>query len=443
MPQSILQDPLLLTRLKWSEIVDVLCLEVLGETRRDPLSMRGLLDIDAIDSGVFRTYFRFEKDDVPRLQRALCIPDKVTTPQRVSVPGDEALCITLRRLAYPNRLRDLEHLFARHSSTISSLTNEVLRHIEDNFFHLLDDVNNHTWLNLDTLEEFSKAVPAKGAPLTNCWAFIDGTAQPICRPTRNQKVYFSGHKRVHALKYEAIMCPNGIICQLDGSYPGSKHDSGNFGNSAAYTKLQNLVQGHDCCIYGDPAYPLRPLLLKPYGGALLTPEQLAFNKAMSSEVTVTMASCSGTTTDLSLKSVLKARTDQDMNRIEKRLSTFEGWLFQGEECACNPQRMAEAGFYHARTENEPDLARCYVCYKEMIDWDSNDEPLKEHSRSRDCAFVLLRKRWDELTLKDFLGLEAARAKNRAWKLAKLYSDNLDDAMRKVHLEMENVGRRKR
>ncbi|KAH8039843.1 hypothetical protein HPB51_009099 [Rhipicephalus microplus] len=137
--QSILQDPLLLTRLKWSEIVDVLCLEVLGETRRDPISMRGLLDIDAIDSGVFRTYFRLEKDDVPRLQRALCIPDKVTTPQRVSVPGDEALCITLRRLAYPNRLRDLEHLFARHSSTISSLTNEVFRHIEDNFFHLLDD----------------------------------------------------------------------------------------------------------------------------------------------------------------------------------------------------------------------------------------------------------------------------------------------------------------
>ncbi|KAH9379728.1 hypothetical protein HPB48_000252 [Haemaphysalis longicornis] len=156
MPKSILQNPLLLTRLKWSEIVDVLCLEVLGETRRDPLSMQGLLNIDAIDSGVFRTYFRFEKGDVPRLKRALCIPDKVTTPQRVSVPGDEALCITLRRLAYPNRLRDLEHLFVRHSSTISSLTNEVLRHIEY-FFHLLDDVNNHTWLNLDTLEKFSQA----------------------------------------------------------------------------------------------------------------------------------------------------------------------------------------------------------------------------------------------------------------------------------------------
>lgn len=116
-----------------------------------------VLNIDAIESGVFRMYFRFEKNDVPRLQRALCIPDKVTTPQRVSVLVGEALCITLRRLAYPNRLRDLEHLFTRHSSTISSLTNEVLRHIEENFFHLQDDVNNHTWLNLDTLEKFSQA----------------------------------------------------------------------------------------------------------------------------------------------------------------------------------------------------------------------------------------------------------------------------------------------
>ncbi|XP_077565084.1 uncharacterized protein LOC144180650 [Haemaphysalis longicornis] len=155
MPKSNHQDPLLVTRLKWSDIVDAVCLEVLGETRHDPLSMRGLLNIDAFVSGAFRTYFRFENNDIPRLQRALCIPKVLTTPQRVSVPGDEALYITLGRLAYPNRLRDLESLFARHSSTTSSLTNEVLKHIEQNFSHLLDDVNNHTWLNLDTLQKFS------------------------------------------------------------------------------------------------------------------------------------------------------------------------------------------------------------------------------------------------------------------------------------------------
>ncbi|XP_072142310.1 uncharacterized protein [Dermacentor andersoni] len=291
MPKSIIQDPLLLSRLKWSEIEDLLCLEVFCETRRDPLSVRGLLNIDAMDGGVFRTYFRFEKEDVRRLQRALGIPETVVTPQRVSVPGDEALCITLRRVAYPNRLCDLEDLFGRHSSTISSLTNEVLRQIDERFFHLLDDVNNHAWLNLDTLEKFSQVVSRKNSrvsvgvspfTLTNCWAFINGTARAICRPSRDQKLYFSGHKRFHALKYQAIMCPNGIICLLDGSYPGSKHDAGNFGISNVYSKLESLVQGHNYCIHGDPAYPLRPLLLKPYGSVSLTPEPCAFNKAMSS-----------------------------------------------------------------------------------------------------------------------------------------------------------------
>lgn len=77
------------------------------------------------------------------------------------------------------------------------------------------------------------------------------------------------------------MCPNGIICQLDGPYPGSKHDAGILRDSKLYDKLEQLVQGHSYCIYGDPAYPLRPLLLKPYVGPNLSVQQCNFNKSMS------------------------------------------------------------------------------------------------------------------------------------------------------------------
>ncbi|KAL1483248.1 hypothetical protein MTO96_033326 [Rhipicephalus appendiculatus] len=215
-------------KLKWSEI-DLLVFEVLGETRRDPLSSRGLLNIDATDNGMIRTCVRFEKEDIRKLLVALRIPEMVVTAKRVPIYGDEALCITLRRLAYPNRLKDIEDFFGRHSSTISPLTTEVLRYIDEKFFQLLDDGNNRSWLTIDTLENFAKV-------------------------------------RSNESGLEAALVRVGDC---------------NFGSSQAYAKLEKLVQGH-YCLYGDPAYPLRPLLLKPYSGASLTPEQVAFNKAMSS-----------------------------------------------------------------------------------------------------------------------------------------------------------------
>lgn len=49
-----------------------------------------------------------------------------------------------------------------------------------------------------------------------------------------------------------------------------------------YAKLECLVDGQGFAIYGDPAYPLLPLIMKPYGGFSLTPVQQAFNQAMSS-----------------------------------------------------------------------------------------------------------------------------------------------------------------
>ncbi|XP_075526500.1 uncharacterized protein LOC142558232 [Dermacentor variabilis] len=164
---------------------------------------------------------------------------------------------------------------------MSSVASEVIFYIVSEFHHLLEDCNNDDWLCPATLGEFANAIRNRGAALTNCWAFIDGTARPICRPKRNQRDYFSGHKRMHMLKYQSVMCPNGIVCQLDGPYPGRRHDAGILQSSGLYAKLEKLVGPHQFVIYGDPAYPLKPLLMKPYGGSSLTTTQLEFNTSMS------------------------------------------------------------------------------------------------------------------------------------------------------------------
>ncbi|CAN7939036.1 unnamed protein product [Ixodes hexagonus] len=77
------------------------------------------------------------------------------------------------------------------------------------------------------------------------------------------------------------MCANGIICQLNGPFRGRRHDGGILQESNLYDNLEKLCQGHKFVIYGDPAYPLRPLLLKLYGGSSLRPHEAHFNPIMS------------------------------------------------------------------------------------------------------------------------------------------------------------------
>ncbi|KAH8033315.1 hypothetical protein HPB51_009514 [Rhipicephalus microplus] len=197
----------------------------------------------------FYCNFRFHKGDLDDLIVGLLITGEVMSAQRVRVSDREALCMTLRRLAYPNRLCDLETIFNRHSSVISSVV--------------------------------SKAVHQKGAPLKNCWGLIDDTARRICRPSKLQQEHYSRHKRFHRQKYQAVMCANGTICQLDGPFRGRRHDAGILKDTRLYENIVKVARGNKYVIYRDPTYPLKPLLLKPHGGARLQPYQAHFNKCMS------------------------------------------------------------------------------------------------------------------------------------------------------------------
>lgn len=129
-----------------------------------------------------------------------------------------------------------------------------------------------------------------GAPLGNCFGFVDGTVRPISRLDENQRIVYNGHKRVlHALKFQSVAVPNGLIANLFGLVKSRRHDAGMLDESGLLTDLQrhcHTTHGEQLCIYGDSAYPLRPELMCPFRegdyGRPLTPRMLAFNTAMSS-----------------------------------------------------------------------------------------------------------------------------------------------------------------
>ena len=51
---------------------------------------------------------------------------------------------------------------------------------------------------------------------TTCFSFVDGTVRPISKSGVNQIAVYNGHKRVHALKFQSLALPNGLIGNLFG-----------------------------------------------------------------------------------------------------------------------------------------------------------------------------------------------------------------------------------
>lgn len=184
---------------------------ILRRRRREGLEDEGALnafDLDQFSRKECRKFFLFRKADLRRLRVALGIPGMLQTSEEDKVPEIEGLRILLRRLAYPNRWMELWRLFGRSQGALSRIFYHVLFHINSEFKHLLQSWNL-PWLTEDVVAVFSGAISQKGGVLPFCFGFIDGTAHPIARPIRNQKLLYSGHKRIHCVKWQAIILPNG------------------------------------------------------------------------------------------------------------------------------------------------------------------------------------------------------------------------------------------
>lgn len=63
----------------------------------------GVFNLDELGDSYCYTYFRFYKADIRLLIRLFNIPQQLSLKSRIKVSAEEAFCIMLRRLAYPNR----------------------------------------------------------------------------------------------------------------------------------------------------------------------------------------------------------------------------------------------------------------------------------------------------------------------------------------------------
>ncbi len=243
--------------------------------------------ISRFDNAHCITLFRFCSTDLHRLLHLLQIPHTIRIGHEGHssiFSGEEALLVTLRRLSYPCRLAELTDLFGIPISMVSQLFNWTCRFLSSRYGHLLRNMRN--WEGY--IPGFVAKVSSKGAPnQLGCFGFLDGTLRPTCRPKFGQRSLFSGHRRTHGIKFEMVTLPNGIVAWLAGPYEGRRHDAYVFSVSGLKEQLEELAQSvsqlfpREYCVYADSGYPMNPHVQVPFKGAIISEQQLQYNKTMS------------------------------------------------------------------------------------------------------------------------------------------------------------------
>ena len=120
-------DALLISR--YQNIIDVeftLLYDESSSRLTFPYSKFERFDIDAWDESECRTELRFGKQDLDLLRRNLQIPDEIVCSQRSVCDGKKAMCILLKRLAYPCRYTDMVPRCGRNPTELCLIFNEVV-----------------------------------------------------------------------------------------------------------------------------------------------------------------------------------------------------------------------------------------------------------------------------------------------------------------------------
>ena len=109
--------------------------------------------------------FRFSHVQLKYIARTMCFPERIyfrtnDISHRFSFGRVLCLGIMLRRLAYPNRLPDLEMLFGINQTTIDVVFNGMIEIVHDNFHEGIRFNKKH--LNPFNLQMFSAVIQAKG-----------------------------------------------------------------------------------------------------------------------------------------------------------------------------------------------------------------------------------------------------------------------------------------
>jgi len=177
---------------------------------------------DMTDGEVYRN-FRFSREELQTLAHNLLPEEGIRSELRHHSPPLCALCVVLRRLAYPARWSDLSRIFRKNIGWLSSIYRVTILFLFKTWSKRL----SVSYLSTNQkIERFKNAISEKcGSILTRgAIGFLDGTWLKTCRPLNDQESIYSGYHSAHGLAFQGIAAPDGLIRYFSTAYAGRLSD---------------------------------------------------------------------------------------------------------------------------------------------------------------------------------------------------------------------------
>jgi len=227
---------------------------------------------DFSENDIFQNFGFRDSVSLGTVMSSLNLPEFVRCPKRrYKMEGESAFLLLLARLHDAGRFSRFESMFHRDVTQLSAIFGEMLNWMYKT--HALPRIGNLQWvkermctynmaLNRRFEDSFSDEVWYENLA-KDVWAFIDGTLRPCARPSSDafpglnlQKDLYTGYKKTHALKYQAVHAPDGLCVHLFGAIPGKWHDIKLFAESKIEEALMETYLPGDTVykLLGDPAY---------------------------------------------------------------------------------------------------------------------------------------------------------------------------------------------
>lgn len=255
--------------------------------------------------------FRFRTFEVGIIAQLIGFTGGQTERSEYYCDDITAACVVMRRLAAPCRWHDLETTFGLRVCALSEVFWEALETFIGSCADQIEQFRED--LMQPRAARYAELIQENGAALDNCVGFIDCTKIQMQRPGGPglmQRSVYSGHKRMHCLIYQTVCTPDGLIFHMYGPEAGRRHDLTLYRQSHLDDTLHNtlMIEDTQYCLYGDPAYVMRPWLQVGYDRAFADDAQLLFNRTMSS---------AREAVEWSYKDLKQMWTSQDFKRMLK------------------------------------------------------------------------------------------------------------------------------